>query len=84
MTAPIKHSDPITVDVALGDRAYDIVIGRRLHQTGLADDGSMDGPKHAPRFRQTVNAPKGSIVRQKKFGRRPMFWPPPERGGARV
>ena len=28
MTAPIKHSDPINVDVALGDRAYDIVIGR--------------------------------------------------------
>jgi 3-dehydroquinate synthase len=28
MTAPLKHSDPITVDVALGDRAYDIVIGR--------------------------------------------------------
>src|SRR6266403_5916072 len=28
MTAPLKHSDPNTVDVALGDRAYDIVIGR--------------------------------------------------------
>ncbi len=28
MTAPLKHGDPITVDVALGDRAYDIVIGR--------------------------------------------------------
>jgi 3-dehydroquinate synthase len=28
MTAPLKHSDAITVDVALGDRAYDIVIGR--------------------------------------------------------
>ena len=28
MTAPIKHSDPINVDVALGDRAYNIVIGR--------------------------------------------------------
>jgi 3-dehydroquinate synthase len=28
MTAPIKHSDPIIVDVALGERAYDIVIGR--------------------------------------------------------
>jgi 3-dehydroquinate synthase len=30
MTAPLKHSDAITVDVALGDRAYDIVIGRDL------------------------------------------------------
>jgi 3-dehydroquinate synthase len=28
MTAPLKHTDPMTVDVALGDRAYDIVIGR--------------------------------------------------------
>jgi 3-dehydroquinate synthase len=28
MTAPLKHSDPITVDVALADRAYDIIIGR--------------------------------------------------------
>src|SRR5438445_9493957 len=33
MTAPIKHSDPITVDVALGDRAYDIVIGRDVLQS---------------------------------------------------
>src|SRR3569832_1449704 len=35
MTAPLKHSDLITVDVALGDRAYDIVIGR----DGLASLG---------------------------------------------
>jgi 3-dehydroquinate synthase len=28
MTAPLKRSADITVDVALGDRAYDIVIGR--------------------------------------------------------
>ncbi len=28
MTAPLKHSDMTVVDVALGDRAYDIVIGR--------------------------------------------------------
>src|ERR1700742_2031721 len=28
MTAPLKHSDPITVGVALGERAYDIIIGR--------------------------------------------------------
>ena len=30
MTVPLKHSDSITVDVALGERAYDIVIGRDL------------------------------------------------------
>jgi 3-dehydroquinate synthase len=28
MTAPLKHSADVTVDVALGERAYDIVIGR--------------------------------------------------------
>jgi 3-dehydroquinate synthase len=28
MTAPLKHSDPVIIDVALGSRAYDIVIGR--------------------------------------------------------
>src|SRR6516162_2645855 len=28
MTAPLKHSDPEIVDVALGERTYDIVIGR--------------------------------------------------------
>jgi 3-dehydroquinate synthase len=33
MTAPLKHSDPIIVDVALGDRAYDIVIGRDVLQS---------------------------------------------------
>ncbi|HVV40587.1 MAG TPA: 3-dehydroquinate synthase [Nitrobacter sp.] len=30
MTVPLKTSEPITVDVALGDRAYDIVIGRDI------------------------------------------------------
>ena len=30
MTAPLRSSDPITVNVALGDRSYDIVIGRGL------------------------------------------------------
>lgn len=33
MTLPLKHSDPITVNVALGDRAYDIVIGRDVLQS---------------------------------------------------
>jgi 3-dehydroquinate synthase len=30
MTAPLRPGDPVTVRVALGDRAYDIVIGRGL------------------------------------------------------
>jgi len=33
MTAPIKHSDVTIVDVALGERAYDIVIGRDILQS---------------------------------------------------
>jgi 3-dehydroquinate synthase len=33
MTAPIRHSNPIVVDVALGERAYDIVIGRDVLAT---------------------------------------------------
>src|SRR5437588_6178204 len=30
MTGPLKHSDAVTVGVALGTRAYDIVIGREV------------------------------------------------------
>jgi 3-dehydroquinate synthase len=33
MTVPLKHSDSVTVNVALGDRAYDIVIGRDVLQS---------------------------------------------------
>ena len=33
MTAPLRSGDPITVNVALGDRAYDIAIGRGLLAT---------------------------------------------------
>ncbi|MEA2943377.1 MAG: 3-dehydroquinate synthase, partial [Bradyrhizobium sp.] len=33
MTAPLKNSDPVTVDVALGERAYNIVIGRGVLQS---------------------------------------------------
>ncbi len=33
MTAPLKRTDPITVAVALGDSAYDIVIGRGVLQS---------------------------------------------------
>src|SRR3981189_3642240 len=33
MTAPLKHPAPITVEVALGERAYDIVIGRDVLQS---------------------------------------------------
>jgi 3-dehydroquinate synthase len=30
MTAPLKHSEPVVVDVALGERTYDILIGRDI------------------------------------------------------
>jgi 3-dehydroquinate synthase len=33
MTAPLKHSDVTVVDVALGERTYDIVIGRDVLQS---------------------------------------------------
>src|SRR5512140_527806 len=33
MTAPLKHPDSVTVDVALGERSYDIVIGRDVLQS---------------------------------------------------
>src|SRR5436305_13871423 len=33
MTAPLKRSDSATVNVALGERAYDIVIGRDVLQS---------------------------------------------------
>src|SRR6476469_5544552 len=33
MTAPLKHSEPLSVGVALGERAYDIVIGRDVLQS---------------------------------------------------
>jgi len=33
MTAPLKHSDSVTVAVALGERTYDIVIGRDVLQS---------------------------------------------------
>src|SRR5258708_6759840 len=33
MTAPLKHSEPVTVGVALGERAYEIVIGRDVLQS---------------------------------------------------
>ena len=52
MTAPLKHSDPITVDVALGDRAYDIVIGRDVLQSlGARVAGTAAGRAHRHRHR---------------------------------
>ncbi len=47
MTAPLKHSADITVDVALGERAYDIVIGRGVLRRS-ARASPRCGPACAP------------------------------------
>ena len=58
MTAPLKHSDPITVDVALGDRAYDSVIGRDVLQSlGARVAGLRPGVRTAIVTDRTVAKP---------------------------
>jgi len=50
MTAPLKHAnaDPITLDVALGERAYEIVIGRDvLNSLGARVAGLRPGARTA-------------------------------------
>jgi 3-dehydroquinate synthase len=50
MTAPLKHAnaDPITLDVALGERAYQIVIGRDiLNSLGARVSGLRPGARTA-------------------------------------
>ena len=51
MTAPLAPSDPIVVDVALGERAYDIVIGRGLlarSARAWRRCGRARGPRSSP------------------------------------
>jgi 3-dehydroquinate synthase len=48
MTAPLRPGDPTIVDVALGDRAYDIVIGRgQLASLGARSAALKPGAKAA-------------------------------------
>ena len=48
MTAPLRHAEPIVVPVALGARAYDIVIGRgQLASLGARIGGLRPGAKAA-------------------------------------
>ena len=67
MTAPLKHSAEITVDVALGDRAYDIVIGRGvLPVAGRARRrvaaGRAHGHRHRPHRGPTLAGANGSSL----------------------
>ena len=58
MTAPLRAGDPITVNVALGDRAYDIVIGRGLLATlGERDRHAAAGLQGRDRHRRDGGAP---------------------------
>jgi 3-dehydroquinate synthase len=54
MIAPLKHTDPVVVNVALGDRAYDIVIGRDL----LGSLGSRIAA-HRPGVRTAIVTDRG-------------------------
>ena len=63
MTAPLKHSDSITVDVALGDRAYDIVIGRDVLQSLGAPRRRACGPARAPPSSPTARSPSTGSTR---------------------
>ena len=57
MTAPLKQGDPIIVNVALGDRAYDIVIGRGVLATlGTRVAALKPGAKAAIVTDETVGA----------------------------
>ena len=76
MTAPLKHSDPITVDVALGDRAYDIVIGRDCcRRWGRASPRSVRA--RAPPLSPTAPLPTIGSSRPRHRSRRPAL---PARG----
>ena len=58
MTAPLRSGDPITVNVALGARAYDIVIGRGLLATlGERIDDAPAGLQGRDRHRRDRGAP---------------------------
>ena len=57
MTAPLRAGDPIIVNVALGERSYDIVIGRGLLASlGQASRRCGPGAKVAIVTDETVSA----------------------------
>ena len=66
MTAPLKHSADITVDVALGDRAYDIVIGRGVLALARARASPRCGPACAPPSSPTAPWPSTGWSRPRR------------------
>ena len=79
MTVPLRTGDPITVNVALGDRAYDIVIGRGLLATlGDAHRGAasrLQG-RHRHRRDRGASSSRGgrSRAREPRASRRRRSW----------
>ena len=64
MTVPVRPTDPIKVNVGLGERAYDVVIGRGLLATLGPNLAAMrPGAKAAIVTDETV---AGIILRQRK------------------
>jgi len=70
MTAPLRHSDPIAVDVALGDRAYDIIIGAMCCRR-WAGASPHCGPAHAPPSSPTAMWQSIGLRRPRPRWRRP-------------
>ena len=76
MTAPLRSGEPITVNVALGDRAYDIVIGRGLMAHARRADRQRCGRAQGRhRHRRERGAPSsargGSRARARRHRRAP-------------
>ena len=71
MTAPLRVGEPTTVNVALGNRAYDIVIGRGRRGIARARASPRSSPARGSRSSPT----RPSRARISKASRRSL--PPP-------
>ena len=71
MTAPLRTGDPIIVNVALGERSYDIVIGRgQLRSLGRKIAALRPGAKAAIVTRRDRRAPSSRRDRSRARRRR--------------
>ena len=77
MTAPLRASDPIIVNVALGERSYDIVIGRGLLASlGAAHRGAAARRQGRDRHRRDrrariISRPPSAALARGRHRRRP-------------